>query len=51
MRPYRYDWSQGPLLGTTSTLHGPSNDAADAEGTAETAEMAKAVATMTARME
>src|SRR4051812_2055834 len=49
--PYRYDWSQPPLLVMTTTLHGPSNDAASADGVAARALAAKAVASKTARVE
>ena len=42
IKPYRYDWSQPPLLVMTSTLHGPSNDAASADGVAARALAAKA---------
>src|SRR5262249_6022793 len=49
--PYRYAWSQGPLLVTTSTLHGPSNDAASADVPAANIVTAKSVASVTARME
>src|SRR5262249_21128982 len=47
----RYAWSQGPLLVTTRTLHGPSNDAASADVPAANIVTAKSVASVTARME